>query len=357
MTLGLFLVAGQFPGTTHTDTLASAVRYAAEAERVGLHGVWLAEHHFIRYGVCPSAVAFAGFLLGHTSRIEVGTAACVLSARHPVALAEETALLDQLSGGRFRLGVARGGPWLELEVLGTGLARYTRGFAESLDLTLRWLESDRVGATGEFFTFRAATVVPRPLTRPRPPVWVAATGVATVDLAASRGVPLLLGVHQDDAGKAALLDRYARVAAAHGHDPALVPHAGVVLVQVTDDPAETVALLRGSMSAWTGLGLRDYLRVDGSVSPSRAPLEYVDHLLRIHPVGPADHCAEQLARTIRRTGIRRLLLMVEGTGDIRKTMRNINRIGTQVLPLLDRCRIPSDGGRLRVGGRGGTGRR
>jgi hypothetical protein len=92
--LGLFLLAGQLPGMTEGAALASAVDAALAAERAGLAGVWIAEHHFISCGVCPSAVAFAGNLLGRTGRITVGTAVCMVSNRHPVALVEETALLD-----------------------------------------------------------------------------------------------------------------------------------------------------------------------------------------------------------------------------------------------------------------------
>src|SRR6266536_1091299 len=95
---------------TQAHALGGAVDYALAAERAGLTSAWVAEHHFISYGVCPSALALAANLLGRSHRLEVGTAVCMLANRHPVALAEETALLDHLSGGRFHLGVGRGGP-------------------------------------------------------------------------------------------------------------------------------------------------------------------------------------------------------------------------------------------------------
>jgi alkanesulfonate monooxygenase SsuD/methylene tetrahydromethanopterin reductase-like flavin-dependent oxidoreductase (luciferase family) len=72
--------------------------------------VWLAEHHFMSYGICPSAVTLAAYVLGATRRVAVGTAVSVLSTVHPVALAEQAALLDQVSAGRFRLGGGPGRP-------------------------------------------------------------------------------------------------------------------------------------------------------------------------------------------------------------------------------------------------------
>ncbi|HZD14986.1 MAG TPA: LLM class flavin-dependent oxidoreductase, partial [Pseudonocardiaceae bacterium] len=114
MHFGVFLLAAQFPGQDHTTVLDSTVAAAVAAEQAGFDDVWIAEHHFMSYGICPSAITLAGYLLGATRRIAVGTAVSVLSTQHPVALAEQTALLDQLSGGRFHLGVGRGGPWIDL---------------------------------------------------------------------------------------------------------------------------------------------------------------------------------------------------------------------------------------------------
>lgn len=258
----------------------------------------------------------------------MGTAVAILSNRHPVALAEDTALLDHLSGGRFSLGVGRGGPWVDLEVFGTGLARYERGFAEALDLLLRWLASGRVAAGGEFFAFREVAVMPRPATRPRPPVTVAATSLATAALAAARGLPLLLGMHMDDQEKAAMLARYAEVAARHGHDPSQARHLAAVVAYVADSRREALAHLRAAMPAWLERGVGDYVCIAPAVRPRRDLAAYAEHLLSIHPIGTA----ERLAATAERTGIDRFLLMVEGAGDRRRTLANSDRVGAEVVP-------------------------
>lgn len=321
LSVGVFLLAGQFPGVGQAQSLRLATDYARAAEHAGFDGVWLAEHHFVSYGVCPSAVTFAAHLLGRTRTIEVGTAAAILSSRHPVALAEEAALLDAVSSGRFRLGVARGGPWVDLEVFGTGLSRFDNGFAESVDLLLRALSEPTITAAGEHFRFRSVPVIPR-VERPVP-VWVAATSAPTVDLAARRGLPLLLGVQDADAEKAAMI-------ADHG-DPSL-PHVSTHLAYVapTRDEAETV--LRRSLPGWLAR-TREYQRLDGA-RPERDIGAYVEHLLRISPIGTPDECVSRLARTVATTGARRLLLMVEAAGQPTLTMANIARLGEEVLPHL-----------------------
>ena len=331
--VGVFLLAARFPGQSDDEVLAATVQAAVAAERAGFDDVWLAEHHFMSYGICPSAVTLAGYVLGRTGRVGVGTAVSVLSAWHPVALAEQAALLDQVSGGRFLLGVGRGGPWLELEVFGTGLERYERGFAEGLDLLLAALSRDRVGAAGEFFRFREVPVVPRPRTRPHPPVVVAATSAATADLAAARGLPVLLGLHADDDGKRDMMDSYAAAAAWHGVTPA-GGHVAAVVAQVADTRTEARSLLRDRLPRWLGPGLAGYVPVDGRPRPARDPGAYAEWLCRVHPVGTAADCAESMAATARRTGIGHLICMVEGSGDPAAVQENIARLGAEVLPFL-----------------------
>jgi alkanesulfonate monooxygenase SsuD/methylene tetrahydromethanopterin reductase-like flavin-dependent oxidoreductase (luciferase family) len=344
MRVGVFLLAARFPGQSDDEVLAAAVQAAVAAERAGFDDVWLAEHHFMSYGICPSAVTLAGYVLGQTRRVDVGTAVSVLSAWHPVALAEQAALLDQVSAGRFRLGVGRGGPWLELEVFGTGLERYERGFAEGLDLLLAALSRDRVGAAGEFFRFREVPVVPRPRTRPHPPVVVAATTLATAGLAAARGLPMLLGLDIDDAGKRDIVDRYAAAAARQGATPG-GGHVAAVVAQVGDSRDEARRLLRTQLPRWLGPGLAGYVPMDGRARPTRDPGSYAELLCRIHPVGTADDCAESMAATARRTGIEHLICMVEGSGDPAAVRENIARLGAEVLP-----RLPGRGGSRTVAG-------
>ncbi|MEO3924906.1 LLM class flavin-dependent oxidoreductase [Micromonosporaceae bacterium B7E4] len=328
----LFLLAGQFPGADHAATLGHAVDYAVAAETAGFDGVWLAEHHFISYGVCPSAVALAGFLLGRTSRLRVGTAAAILSNRHPVALAEEAALLDAVSGGRFDLGVARGGPWVDLEVFGTGLDRYAHGFPEALDL-LRDALSGRptLTADGPRHRFRPVAVVPRPA---RPvPVWVAATSAPTVELAAHRGLPLLLGMHADDVAKSDTLGRYARAATAAGHDSGGTGHVSTHLAYVADTVDEAEKHLREAVPEWLAR-TREYVRIDGSPPAHRDLDAYLEHLLAIHPIGPPERCVHRLTETLAGTGVRHLMLMVEAGGHPDRTREVIARLGAEVLPRL-----------------------
>jgi alkanesulfonate monooxygenase SsuD/methylene tetrahydromethanopterin reductase-like flavin-dependent oxidoreductase (luciferase family) len=85
---------------------------------------------------------------------------------------------------------------------------------------------------------------------------------------------------------------------------------------------------------WIGQGTGEYVSLTEPARERRDPQAYVDRLLETHPVGTADQCAERLARTAARTGTRRLLLMVEGTGDGNLTLDTVARLGTDIAPRL-----------------------
>lgn len=341
MRVGAFVLAAQFPGQGQGESLHRAVRTTELAEESGLDSVWLAEHHFVPYGVCPSAVTLAGVLLGRTRRIRVGTAVSVLPNVHPVALGEQAALLHLLSGGRFTLGVGRGGPWVDLEVFGTGLKAYEEEFPESLGLLLRWLREPRVGASGERFRFREVPVVPRPdeLIDPDtgPETIMACTSPKSVKLAAEHGLPMLLGMHCGDEEKAemvALWRTHARAAGRTADEIAGAAHVSAGVAQIADGRAEATETLIKAMPGWLRQGLGAHVTVDGRIRTMRDPVEYTELLCDLHPVGPPRLAADRLAATAERTGITRFALLMEGSGDLATTEENVRRLGADVLPQL-----------------------
>ncbi|MFJ3864392.1 LLM class flavin-dependent oxidoreductase [Streptomyces nigra] len=341
MRVGSFVLAARFPGQGDGEALHRAVRSAEVAEEAGLDSVWLAEHHFVPYGTCPSAVTLAALLLGRTRRLRVGTAVSVLPTAHPVALGEQAALLHITSGGRFSLGVGRGGPWVDLEVFGSGLGAYEEGFPESLDLLLRWLREPAVGAAGERFGFREVAVVPRPsecLTDVAgPEVVVACTSPRSVRLAAERGLPMLLGMHVGDEEKAqmvALWREHARAAGRSGDEIREAAHVSAGVCQIADRRTDAVETLTKAMPGWLRQGLDAHVTVDGRARAMRDPLAYTELLCGLHPVGTPRLAVDRLAATSERTGISRFALLVEGSGDLAATEENVRRLGAEVLPQL-----------------------
>ena len=93
---------------TPQGLLADFTEQAAAGEELGFHAVWLAEHHFTRYGLGASSLLIASHLAARTRRIRLGTAVLIPPLHHPVRLAEDTATLDVLSGGAAGCGLRTG---------------------------------------------------------------------------------------------------------------------------------------------------------------------------------------------------------------------------------------------------------
>lgn len=148
-------------------------------------------------------------------------------------------------------------------------------------------------------------------------------------VAADRGLPMLLGMHADDEEKAALTARYVQLA------PEAAPrHVSAGIAHVADSTAEAVATVRAALPRWLGPGLAGYRRADGVPRTPRDPDAYTDLLCRLHPVGSPEHCVRTLAATAQRTGVEHVILMVETTGELSRTLETISRLGAEVLPRL-----------------------
>jgi alkanesulfonate monooxygenase SsuD/methylene tetrahydromethanopterin reductase-like flavin-dependent oxidoreductase (luciferase family) len=219
-------------------------------DRTGYDAVWLAEHHFSSFSVCPSVHMMATVAAARTQRLRIGTAVSLAPFYHPLRLAEEVALLDVLSGGRVNWGAGRGFSRGEFAAFGIPMDESAPRFRETVDIVLRAWGEDRFSHAGEYFQFDAVELLPKPLQQPHPPVWMAATSESAIDWAASRGFSILMDPHCTRAELAAKRGRYGEQMAAAGFSAAGrdIPMARLIAVAPTAERAAEVAR-RGA--AWT----------------------------------------------------------------------------------------------------------
>ncbi len=154
----------------------SAIRRSAElAEELGFDSVWTTEHIIVGpegvdpYGRVYDPLVTLGWIAGWTERIGLGTSIVLVPLHHPMHLAKEAATLQELSGGRFRLGVGVGWHEDEYRFMGVPFERRGRRADEALRL-MRALWSGAGDFEGELWSFRDATAEPHP--SPRPEIWV-----------------------------------------------------------------------------------------------------------------------------------------------------------------------------------------
>jgi alkanesulfonate monooxygenase SsuD/methylene tetrahydromethanopterin reductase-like flavin-dependent oxidoreductase (luciferase family) len=164
-------------------------------DRTGFDAVWLAEHHFSGFSVCPSVHMMGMLAAARTTRLRIGTGVSLAPFYHPLRLAEEVALLDVLSGGRVNWGAGRGFARVEFENFGVPPGESTSRFHETVEIVLRAWTEEKLSFAGTHFHFDGVEVLPKPLQSPHPPVWMAATSEAALDWAAGRGFSILMDPH------------------------------------------------------------------------------------------------------------------------------------------------------------------
>lgn len=212
-------------------------------DRSGYDAVWLAEHHFSGYSVCPSVHMMGTLAAARTKTLRIGTAVSLAAFYHPLRLAEEIALLDQISGGRVNWGAGRGFSRGEFEAFGVPAAESAPRFREAVDIVLRAWTEERLSYAGEFFRCADVEVLPKPLQAPHPPVWMAATSEPAIDWAAGAGFTILMDPHATFAELAAKRRFYGErlAAAGHGAEGREIPMARLIALADSAGEAEAVA--------------------------------------------------------------------------------------------------------------------
>jgi alkanesulfonate monooxygenase SsuD/methylene tetrahydromethanopterin reductase-like flavin-dependent oxidoreductase (luciferase family) len=212
-------------------------------ERTGYDAVWLAEHHFSTYSVCPSIHMMGTHIAARTERLRIGTAVSLAPFYQPLRLAEEVALLDVLSGGRVNWGVGRGFDPTEYKNFGIDKEESYPRFREAVELVLKAWTSERLNFQGQFHQFEDLEVLPKPLQKPHPPVWLAATSAGAVEWCAEHGYSILMDPHAPHADIAVKRARYAEVLERSGHAMAgrEIPMARNIALGKTMAEAEEVA--------------------------------------------------------------------------------------------------------------------
>lgn len=144
------------------------------ADQNGLDAVWFAEHHFYGYGgVVPSVPVIAAAAAQRTRRIRIGSGVSLIVLNDPVRVAEEFAMLDNLSGGRLDFGIGRAFQRVEYDAFNVPMAESRARFNEAHEIILKAWEDEPVTFAGKYRTLKDVNVVPKPVQRPHPPIYVA----------------------------------------------------------------------------------------------------------------------------------------------------------------------------------------
>ena len=213
-------------------------------DRTGYDAVWLAEHHFSSFSVCPSVHMVGTLAAARTKRLRIGTAVSLAPFYHPLRLAEEVALLDLLSGGRVNWGAGRGFARVEFTAFGVPPEESARASTRRSRSCCGPGPTRSSTSPASISISRMSRYCPKPAQQPHPPVWVAASSESAIDWAAGRGFSILMDPHSSGPEIGAKRRYYAEKLAAAGFSEAGRDIPIARLVAIADNAGKAAAVAR-----------------------------------------------------------------------------------------------------------------
>jgi alkanesulfonate monooxygenase SsuD/methylene tetrahydromethanopterin reductase-like flavin-dependent oxidoreductase (luciferase family) len=174
------------------DLYHNALAQLELADRLGYDYAWEVEHHFLEeYSHSPAPEVFLGAASQRTKRIRLGHGIIQLTTNHPARVAERVAALDLLSDGRVELGLGEGASITELGPFDRSMEEKRAVWEDAVRCVLPMFTREGWEYDGPHFKFPLRNVLPKPLQRPHPPLWVACSQLETIEMAGRRGMGAL----------------------------------------------------------------------------------------------------------------------------------------------------------------------
>ena len=225
------------------EQFETRLKLAEAYDAAGFYAYHVAEHHGTPFGLAPSPGIFFAAIAQRTRRLRFGPLVYLLPLYHPLRLYDEICMLDQLSGGRFELGVGRGISPHELGIFGVDPNESHARFKEALALILQACVSETLNFEGEFYSARDVPLLLKPVQTPHPPLWYGAIKPDTADWAARNNMNIVCG-NGPTVEIRAVTDRYRAVWQELGHGRAALPKLGMtrqLVIADTDEEAARIA--------------------------------------------------------------------------------------------------------------------
>ncbi|WP_338603057.1 LLM class flavin-dependent oxidoreductase [Sulfolobus tengchongensis] len=179
-------------------------------EKFGFYGIHLAEHHFTQLSVNVNPGLFLASASQLTSKLRLCTLAYVVPTYHPLRLAEEISLLDNLTGGRLEIGFTNGINMLELKQYGLEINTAREMGKEAVDIILKYFVGKPLTFIGNYYKLEDVEPVLLPLQKPHPPIWIPTRNINTVPWIAKNGFNIATGLGELEEAKQ-ILGKYRSV--------------------------------------------------------------------------------------------------------------------------------------------------
>jgi natural product biosynthesis luciferase-like monooxygenase protein len=266
--------------STTADYYEQCLRIAAKADELGYNSIKTVEHSFYDYGGhSPNPCVFLSAIAARTKRVRLITGAVIPAFHHPAHLGGELAMLDNMSRGRLDAGFGRAFLPKEFEVYGVPMSESRGRFEEAIGIIKRLWTEDRVSVNGRFWQFEDVHLMPRPVQKPHPPIWIAAiSSEESFAFAAKNGFNLMIVPYAGKPGQLQeFVKTYRRVWAESGHKPGAEQIQVAQFCYVAEKSEEAhrgferiakryLETFADAVQSWTGRNETDYPGYDKMVA-------------------------------------------------------------------------------------------
>jgi alkanesulfonate monooxygenase SsuD/methylene tetrahydromethanopterin reductase-like flavin-dependent oxidoreductase (luciferase family) len=178
--------------TSELDLVQNALTQVELADGLGIDFAWAVEHHFMEeYSHCSAPEVFLAAASQRTQQMRLAHGIVQLTTNDPARVAERIATLDLVSRGRAELGLGEGATTTELHPFGRRYRDKRAIFEEAVQALIPMMTDAAVEHHGEFFQFPERNVLPKPIQKPHPPLWVACSKLDTIATAGRWGMGAL----------------------------------------------------------------------------------------------------------------------------------------------------------------------
>lgn len=318
------------------------------AEQIGFDIAWFAEHHFTNYSVSVSPLMMAAHFAGLTSKIRLGAGVVVLPLYHPMRVAQEIGLVDQLSDGRLVLGVGTGYQHYEFDHFNSPIAEKTEIFLEYWSILEQAMEHGEANLDGKYIKSDKTVFTVRPVRNKLPELFITTVAPRIMEPLCKRGAtPFFTAGWRGSNTLFDMVDNGRKVWNSVGLADRPMPVALQQYIHVTDSAQEALeAAERARFVGRMVSALRDpdvktsgtFLKV--GPLPDEPPLEtFRDNLI----IGDPHHVARRMAEEIRRLNpVHYNCFFQFGDMPIARSLKSLERFGSEVLPLLEKEVGPLD---------------
>nr|ACS35648.1 beta subunit luciferase [Aliivibrio fischeri]ACS35650.1 beta subunit luciferase [Aliivibrio fischeri] len=321
MNFGLFFLNFQKNGMTSEETLNCMVDTVTLIDFDDYHfdSAFVCEHHFSPNGIVGAPITAAGFLLGLTNRLRIGSLNQVITTHHPVRVAEEVGVLDQMSEGRFVLGFSDCQSDFEMEFFKRHIPSRQQQFEACYDVINEALTTGYCHPENDFYNFPKISVHPHCYSENGPKQYVLATSKEVVRWAAKKALSLTFKWEDNLETKECYAILYNKTAQQYGVDISDVDHQLTVIVNLNADKDTAQEEVREY--------LKDYI---AETYPQMDRDEKINCIIEENAVGSHDDYYESTKLAVEKTGAKNILLSFESMNDIHDVKDIIDMLNQKI---------------------------